>query len=188
MKSSTLNIISISVAGASLIGTLFAGYKLSKVYSVVSDQIADNIDIDVPESVIREAIETAVQREVAKISRRVESEASEKIRNAVNDVTSRAKREVTGSVNAAVITATKNLDDSVTAEVKKQINNIDIRELKKEIKKEAKDKILDKFDNELDSLLGDFNQNLENVSKIYSSIAGSVAKTNSSDMVFKISN
>ena len=60
-------------------------------------------------------------------------------------------------------------------------------DLKRDVISEAKKAVIAKFDGKLDDLLNDFNANLQNISKIYSSIAGSISKTNESGkMVFTV--
>lgn len=51
----------------------------------------------------------------------------------------------------------------------------------------AKEQIAAKFDNKLDDILEDFNSNLSNVSRIYRSIAQTIAGTqNARDVMFKM--
>ena len=66
-----------------------------------------------------------------------------------------------------------NVSDSIIAEA---VARLDISELRTEVKKEAKEKILAKFDGDLDGILTEFNQNLANVQKIYTSIAENISK------------
>ena len=48
--------------------------------------------------------------------------------------------------------------------------------MEREVVNKAKDAVVEKFDRKLDGLLDEFNDNLQNVQKIYSSIAKSMAK------------
>ena len=56
------------------------------------------------------------------------------------------------------------------------MKNIDISDMEREIVSQAKEAVADKFDRKLDNLLEEYNENLQNVKKIYGSIAKSIAK------------
>ena len=48
--------------------------------------------------------------------------------------------------------------------------------MEREVVARAKDVVADKFDRKLDNLLEEYNENLQNVKKIYGSIAKSITK------------
>ena len=139
--------------------------RLENLIGVAVDKLSTKIDVEVPNALVREAIDLAVERDVA---RTVRIESMEVRCNVQNDL----QKKVANSVSASF----SNIKASVSEEVKKQVSNIDISELRRDIKEEAKAKVLQKFDGDLDAILGDFNQNLSNVSKIYNSIATNIAK------------
>ena len=124
------------------------------------DNIAEDLEIDIPQKLVDEAIKKAVTREVSKFVRQAADEA-------VRDV----RRDILVEVTTLVAASVGETKKAVSTEIIKQVSNINIQDLKNEVKELAKDKILEKFDGNLDSLLSDFNQNLNNVSKIYKSIA-----------------
>ncbi len=64
----------------------------------------------------------------------------------------------------------------MTSEITKNVAKIDEDRLKRDVVAKAKQQIADKFDDKLDGLLEEFNGNLQNVSRIYKSIANSFSK------------
>ena len=60
--------------------------------------------------------------------------------------------------------------------LRKNIAKIDEARLKREVVTKAKEQIAEKFDDKLDDILDEFNGNLQNVGKIYKSIAKSFSK------------
>ena len=66
--------------------------------------------------------------------------------------------------------------DGVADQIAKNVAGIDESKLKKEVVQKAKEQIAEKFDDKLDDLLEEFNGNLQNVGKIYKSIARSFSK------------
>ncbi len=171
MKHVVLTSAVISVA--SLGYAYFTGRKLEKLYELTVNNLTGKLDVKISDEIINEAVGLAVDREV---NSRVRIEASA----AATGIKSRVYSEIKVAVDSSLT----DIKSAVTAEATKQVANIDISELKKEIKEKAKDEVLKKFNNELDALLDDFNQNLTNVSKIYSSIAENMTKNK--ETVFKI--
>jgi hypothetical protein len=92
------------------------------------------------------------------------------------DVTAELRTEIKNKVRIAVSDAFASVKGSVSDETKRQVAKLDISELRTEVKEEAKEKILAKFDGDLDDILTEFNQNLANVQKIYTSIAENISK------------
>ena len=64
----------------------------------------------------------------------------------------------------------------MTDQIAKNVARIDESKLKKEVAQKAKEQIAEKFDGKLDDLLEEFNGNLQNVGRIYRSIAKSFSK------------
>lgn len=60
--------------------------------------------------------------------------------------------------------------------LRKNVAKIDEARLKREVVTKAKEQIAEKFDDKLDDILEEFNGNLQNVGKIYKSIAKSFSK------------
>ena len=115
------------------------------------DNLANNTEIDIPAKVIDQAVQKAVERE-----------SYSAVKRATEEVVADAKREIESRVGTAVIA--------------KNVARIDESKLKKEVVQKAKEQIAEKFDDKLDDLLEEFNGNLQNVGKIYKSIARSFSK------------
>ena len=64
----------------------------------------------------------------------------------------------------------------MSVELTNQIKRLDIKDVEQEVISKAKEAVAEKFDRRLDGLLDEFNANLNNVQKIYSSIAKSMSK------------
>ena len=166
--SEKLGMTGLIVGGVAICFSIAQSVRLSRISKFVRDgveQTASNIDVNVSDSIIAEAVDLAVRREVDRSTRRVAA-----------DVTSELRTEIKNKVQIAVSDSFTSIKSSVADETKRQVSKLDISELKTEIKEEAKEKILAKFDGDLDEILSEFNQNLANVQKIYSSIAENISK------------
>jgi len=150
------------VCGIGYIGYL--QHKINKFSSMIEltvDNISAGVEVNINEDMLQLAIEKAVDREASYISNRVSRELGFEIRNRVKD---------------SVKDSAETIKDEVSIEIKRQVKNIDISDMEREVIRQAKDAVAEKFDKKLDGLLEDFNENLSNVQKIYSSIANSMAK------------
>lgn len=172
MTGKTFGLIGIGLGVTTLIYVVDLQNKFKRD---IVDKIANNLQVDVPAKLVDEAIETAVDREV---SRLVKRSADQVVYNANLDIT----REVKSAVNSSFA----DIKASVSTEVSKQVANLDMWELKQEVKEKAKEMVLSKFDENMDGLLSEFNNNLQNMSKIYGSIADSIGKRSESDNTLKI--
>lgn len=159
---------------ALITGVIAVGYswysnvKVKKAYELIEEsveQMSKTIHVEVSRSIVDMAIDKAVCREVNAVVYSLSRETIRKVSSALHN-------EVKDSVDKSF----SNIKTSVTKEIRDQVSNIDISDLKQEIKDEAKEKVISKFDDDLDSLLEEFNQNLQNVSKIYNSIADSMSQ------------
>lgn len=114
---------------------------------------------------VERAIEGAVKREVAAA-----------VKKATEEVIAAAERDIRKEVTAEVERQYTSISDGVTDEIANRVARIDEAKLRKEVVEKAKQQIADKFDDKLDNLLEEFNGNLQNVGKIYKSIAKSFSK------------
>lgn len=90
-------------------------------------------------------------------------------------------------ISSAVSDERKKISEKVTDTIAERVSKIDEDELRKDVVNKAKEQIAAKFDNKLDDILADFNSNLSNVSRIYRSIAQTIAGTqNARDVMFKM--
>lgn len=153
--------------GICILGLVGVGYAIG-VHSkmkVMCDRLdtsidnrANNTEIDIPAKVIDQAVQKAVERE-----------SYSAVKRATEEVMADAKREIESRVGTAVKAQYDAISDGVA-------DRIDESKLKKEVVQKAKEQIAEKFDDKLDDLLEEFNGNLQNVGKIYKSIARSFSK------------
>jgi ketopantoate reductase len=166
--------------GIGAVGFCYAAYlhmRLKNMEDVIEssiNNISKDVNIDIPETMVDKAVNRAMEREVEKA-----------VRAASHEVISRIRKDIQSEVRASVNESYSDIRKSVSDEIAKQVANMDLRPLRDDVKEKAKQMIVEKFNENLDSLLQDFNQNLTNVSKIYGSIADSMA-SKKSDPVIKI--
>lgn len=101
----------------------------------------------------------------------IEKEVSVRMRNVVDRGLKLAESEFKDAVSREINTQYDDIKGSVKREVTKQIGSIDINGVKREVIAEARDMAQKKFRDELDNELEKFNRNLDDVGKIYTSIA-----------------
>ena len=172
MKNSNLDlIVGIGVFVAGIFGVGYAIGTRSKVNRLCEkldtsiDNLSDDIQVDIPDKMVQRAVEAAVKKEVAAA-----------VKLATDEVIASAERDIRKEVTAEVERQYTTISDGVTTEIATRVARIDEGKLRKEVVEKAKEQIADKFDDKLDDLLEEFNVNLQNVGKIYKSIAKSFSK------------
>jgi hypothetical protein len=184
MSNHTFNKDVIIGALGAIAGLVGIGYgvamhtKLSKVSERLDTSIndlANNMEIDVPEAIINEAIEKAVTVEAKKAVQTATKEALDKL-----------KRDIHNTVSAAVEKEYANIKDSVLRETTDAAAKINVERVRKDIETAARKQAMAKFNDNLDDILGRFNDNLNNVSKIYSSMANAATRNPDKEFVFKL--
>lgn len=154
------------LAGASVVAAVYCGKKLKDVMGVVNSAVTDVSSltyIDVQQAVVDKAVEKAAQNAAGKAVKATEGL-----------MTSMVERAVT----SAVVNAKEPLKQAVTEKMAREIAMIDKSELTEAIEESAKAMILEKFEGRLDGIAADFSRNLENVGKIYQSIAETMQPKN----------
>ena len=169
-----INADSFVSVGICILGLVGVGYAIG-VHSKMKvmcdrldtsiDNLANNTEIDIPAKVIDQAVQKAVERE-----------SYSAVKRATEEVVADAKREIESRVGTAVKAQYDAISDGVADQIAKNVARIDESKLKKEVVQKAKEQIAEKFDDQLDDLLEEFNGNLQNVGKIYKSIARSFSK------------
>lgn len=139
--------------------------ETNEVINASIDDVSKDMHVDISQAVIDRAIDKAVDREVNKAVRQISYEVTENMR-----------KEIKTQVRASVNDAYSDIRKSVSKQIADDVARLDMDELKREVREQAKDAVLEKFNENLDSMLQDVNQNLTNVSKIYSSIADSMVR------------
>lgn len=176
MKNANDLVLLLGIAGIAY--GLYTSHKMKNICSKLDksiDDVASSVNVDISEVLIDAAVEKAVEKEAAVAVKR----STEK---AVKDIESDISKEV----KTAVREHYSNLKEDVAREMRKQVGEIDIREIREDVVDKAKEQLAAKFDNSLDDLLEKYNKDLANVSKIYSSIAGSLGNNSSNGMTFRI--
>ena len=124
------------------------------------DNISENLDVIIPETVVDKAVEKAT---------RLESERA--VRNATDKIIRNIEEDIRRKVTSAVNSEYSNIKKSVTDKTAKEVSKIDIRDLSSEIREKAKEEVISKLDDNLDDILEKYNKELERVGKIYKSIS-----------------
>ena len=153
-------------AGLSVVSIIFtskANKKLNKTCDAIGtkvDEICDDVEIDISEEIVEEAVKVAAARYA---------------RNAVEGINKEllkdAKNQISAAVKTSVDMAYQNIKTGIKEELARQVNNVDISGIKKQVIEEASEKAKEKFSNELDSIAARFSSDLESSSKIYKTIA-----------------
>ena len=131
--------------------------------------ISDNIDVKVEEAVVEEAVNRAVER---RVTREVDRE--------VKRIADNTRRTIDSEVRSAVKAVYPDIRKSVTEKVTIEVAKINMKDLSDAVREDAREKVVEKFDGQLDDLLEKFNTDLDNVSKIYTSIARKISGSDGS--------
>lgn len=150
------------------------------------DKIAKNIDVSVKELADRTNVYATDAMVEKSVDRAVERATSRAVVDAKYRAEKRIEADVHKQVKEAMDALYSDFKKSVQAEMVRQASAIDMDELKEEVVEKAKEAALEKFDDNLDDILEKFNSELNNVSKIYSSIAESMTKKRDEGFTFKL--
>ena len=159
-------IASYVLAGVSVAAAIYCGKKLKDVMGVVNSAVTDVSSltyIDVQQAIVDKAVERAAQNAAGKAVKATEGLMTTMVERAVSN---------------AVVNAKEPLKQAVTEKMAREIAMIDKSELTEAIEESAKAMILEKFEGRLDGIAADFSRNLENVGKIYQSIAETMQPKN----------
>ena len=175
-------IVGIVGIGLGLVGIGYALGTHSKMAKISDnlersiDDLASQVPVDIPNDMIERAVDKAVAYEV---------------KQAVCKVTDKVKHDVEYDMHKQVSDAIEqeysNVKDVVLNELIDEAAKIDAKRY--DVEKAAKEKAIEKFDDNLDEILENFNDQLKNTSKIYTSIAESMTnkyKANDGGTVLRI--
>lgn len=157
------------------VGTHSKMAKISERLDRSINDLADNMEFDIPEKLVDKAIEEAAKNEAR---RAVEIATRETVEQVKNDIHTKVQREVDKEYD--------NIKESVLKEITVSASKIDASKVRKDVEEAAKKTALDKFDDNLDDILEKFNKDLENTSKIYGSIREALTKDSSSSKGFVV--
>lgn len=167
--------VALGIGGCAL-GLIGVGYavgshrKLGEVCNKVGiavNDLASRTEVDIPESMIKQAMNKAVDAEMGRVVRQTSSRV-------INDM----NRDIHNQVSAAVLAKTNDIGGAVTDKIAKEVSKINMDVLSAQVTEKAQAAVLEKFDGNLDGILNKFNADLNNVSKIYNSIAQSMNNNN----------
>lgn len=149
--------------------------KISEKLDCSIDELANNTQVDIPDSMVERAVEKAVSEHV----KQAVSRATDRI---VVDV----KNDIHKQVSDAVESEYSRIKDTVLKELTDEAAKIDAKRVRSDVERAAKERALEKFDDSLDDILEDYKGNLNNVSRIYKSFADAVTPSNNGGTVLRI--
>lgn len=135
----------------------------NKMDMAVKD-LVNKTNIDIPQDMINRSIERAVTTEVRY-----------QVEKACGSAVTAVRSDITKEIKSTVNDEFQRQKDDVAKELKRKINNLDISSIRQEVIKEAKDTAAEKFKSDLDDILEKHNEELESVTRIYSSIADKIS-------------
>lgn len=135
------------------------------------EEISEDIDVDVPEKIINKAVEKAVNKRVR-----------EQVDRAVDLTINSTQKEINDQISLAVKAVYPDIRKACTEKITDEVSKINTRDLTAAIREDATEKMISKFDGELDDILERFNSDLDNVSKIYSSITKKITGSDSNNL------
>lgn len=168
----------ITLCGISVVAAIFCYKDLKKTMRLIrksTDHISDLTAIDVERSMIDQAINAAADREVGRT-----------VKRAIRSVEDSIVDETQKRVRSAVQQNYGKIQKTVTDAIAREAANVSRDDIMREATERAKELIVEKFDGKLDDLLSEFNRNLDNVGKIYQSIAKTMTENRGKDVVMKL--
>jgi hypothetical protein len=163
------NLFGIAVGIVGLAYGLYSQYKMTKVaykLDLSIDKLATDYEVvDIPQNIVDTAMKQAVEQEVSAIAHKAALSASV-------EITANIRKEV----KQEVANRFEDISEQVSNEISVQVSHIDTSALSAKVTKKAEERILEKFDGQLDGVLDNYNKELKNVGRIYSSIAEVMTK------------
>lgn len=162
----------------SVVAAVYCHRELKKCTRMMNEAVKSVSDIavvDVQQGIIDHAITNAANREVGRV-------VSRTVQNMSYDL----KNETQKKVSEAVKTSYNQLRKVVSDAIAKEASKIDQSQIMEEATEKAKEILLERFDGKLDGLMSDYQRNLDNVGKIYQSIASSMAERSGKDVTLKV--
>jgi len=156
--------ISICLSSLAAIFGVVACRRSTKVASSIGRTIDElsrkDIEIDISKEFIEKAAKKHVERKIDLMMPSVK-----------NDAIQAAKSAFKAVIESEINSQYADTKGEVKRALKERIGHIDISDIKREVVEDAKEEAEAKFKDQLDDVLDSFNGRLEDVGKIYSSIA-----------------
>ena len=155
------------LAGASVIAAVYCHRQMKKTVKLVSkacDHVAELTVVDVQQDIVDREIKNAANREVGRVVNRA-------VHNVEDEMMHQTQKYVRDGVKESYGKLSKTVSDAIAWEAAK----IDSNQIMEDATEKAKEMLLKRFDGKLDGLMTDYQRNLDNVGRIYQSIASSMA-------------
>ncbi len=155
------------LSGVSVLAAVYCHHELRRTVRLVSkacDHVAELTVVDIQHDVVDRAINNAAAHEVGRV-----------VNHAVRCVEDDLARQTQKCVRDAVKESYGKLSKSVSDAIAREVAKVDGNQIMKDATEKAKEMLLERFDGKLDGLMSDYQRNLDNVGKIYQSIASSMA-------------
>lgn len=155
------------LSGVSVLAAVYCHHELRRTVRLVSkacDHVAELTVVDIQHDVVDRAINDAAAHEVGRV-----------VNHAVRCVEDDLARQTQKCVRDAVKESYGKLSKSVSDAIAREAAKVDGNQIMEDATEKAKEMLLERFDGKLDGLMSDYQRNLDNVGKIYQSIASSMA-------------
>lgn len=166
------------LAGASVIAAVYCHRQMKKTVKLVSkaaEGVAELTVVDIQHDIVDMAINNAANREVGRVVNRA-------VHNVEDEMIHQTQKYVRDAVKESYGKLSKAVSDAIAREAAK----VDSNQIMEDATEKAKEMLLERFDGKLDGLMSDYQRNLDNVGKIYQSIASSMADKAGKDVTLKL--
>ena len=166
------------LAGVSVITAVCCHRQMKKTVKLVSkaaEGVADLTVVDIQHDIVDMAINNAANYEVRRVVNRA-------VHNVEDEMIYQTQKYVRDAVKESYGKLSKTVSDAIAKEAAK----VDSNQIMEDATEKAKEMLLERFDGKLDGLMSDYQRNLDNVGKIYQSIASSMADKAGKDVTLKL--
>lgn len=166
------------LSGVSVLAAVYCHHELRRTVRLVSkacDHVAELTVVDIQHDVVDRAINNAAAHEVGRV-----------VNHAVRCVEDDLARQTQKCVRDAVKESYGKLSKSVSDAIAREAAKVDGNQIMEDATEKAKEMLLERFDGKLDGLMSDYQRNLDNVGKIYQSIASSMADKAGKDVTMTL--
>lgn len=171
LSTETVNKILIGVLGA---GCVAGGISVARTNKRLRDigvtvrDIREKTNVEIAQSLVDKAVREAVEKKSASAVSRAVEEVKYDIQRTTRDVIEARTKETIEQMESEC-------RGRVADTLRQKAENVDISALRKDVRDDARKAVAERFNGELSDILEEFNGNLQSVSRIYSSIAGTIA-------------
>lgn len=166
------------LTGVSVVTAVYCHRQMKKTVKLVSkaaESVADLTVVDIRSDIVDMAINNAANREVGRVVNRA-------VHNVEDEMIHQTQKYVRDAVKESYGKLSKTVSDAIAKEAAK----VDSNQIMEDATEKAKEMLLERFDGKLDGLMSDYQRNLDNVGKIYQSIASSMADKAGKDVTLKL--